>query len=220
MMFWKIGLFFLFIWVIIGAWMFEPPMSGVSNPEIYRIFYFHVPVALVTFLAYGLAMYHAIIFLGKRKLYDDKKSSTAALLGTIFCVLAAISGSIFAKQTWGMYWNWDPRETSIVVLLLIYLSYFSLRSAIADSMKKANLSAVYSILGFIAAVFTIFIWPRIAPGLHPGSPGDSSSGAFIVMSAKTWLVFGPSVLAFAGLYIWLYSLSLRIARLEEENLDV
>jgi len=219
-MFGKIGLLLLFAWVIIGAWMFEPPMSGVSNPEVYRIFYFHVPVALVTFMAYCLAMYHGLLYLRNRRLFDDKKSSTAALLGTIFCVLATVSGSIFARQTWGMYWNWDPRQTSIVVLLLTYLAYFSLRSAIADPLKKANLSAVYSILGFIAAVFTIFIWPRIAPGLHPGAPGDSTSGSFIVMSTKTWLVFGPSLLAFAGLYYWLYSLSLKISGLEEENLHV
>ena len=181
MMVWKVGILITFIWVIFGTWMFEPPMSSVATPEIYRIFYFHVPVALVTFVAYGLAMYQAIMYLKKKELQYDLKSSSAALLGTIFCILAAVSGSIFAKFAWGSFWNWDPRETSIAVLMLIYLAYFSLRTAVPDPSQKANLSAVYSILGFIAAIFTIFIWPRIAPGLHPGAPGDSSSGSFIVM---------------------------------------
>ncbi|MCD6161150.1 MAG: cytochrome c biogenesis protein CcsA [candidate division Zixibacteria bacterium] len=210
----KISVLVLFSWVIIGAYLIEPPMSGVSNPEIYRIFYFHVPIALVTFFAYGFTMFQAIMYLRKKELAYDYKSVSAASLGTVFCILATLSGSVFAKYTWGSFWNWDPRETSIAVLLLIYLAYFSLRSAISDPVRKANLSAVYSILGFIAAVFTMFIWPRITLGLHPGSPGDSASGAFIVMSAKTWLVFGPSILAFLLLYIWIYSISSKIKALE------
>jgi heme exporter protein C len=216
-MIWKILLLIGFSWVIIGAWTLQPPMSGVSNPEIYRIFYFHVPVALVTFIAYGLAMYQGLIYLKTRDLQYDMRSSSAALLGTIFGVLATISGSIFAKMAWRSFWNWDPRETSIVVLLLIYLAYFSLRSAIPDPGRRANLSAVYSILGFIAAIFTIFIWPRITPGLHPGSPGGSSSGKFIVMSGTTWMVFGPAIAAFLGLYYWIYELSVKIGILRERN---
>jgi len=217
-MVWKIGLFVIFVWVILGTWMFEPPMFGVSSPEIYRIFYFHVPVALVTFIAYGFAMYQGLRYLNKRDLLYDKKSETAALLGTIFCALAAGSGSVFAKFTWGTFWNWDPRETSIVVLLLIYLAYFSLRSAVADPIKKANLASVYSILGFISAIFTIFIWPRITPGLHPGAPGDTASGAFIKMSGQTWLVFGPSLAAFLIMYIWMYMLSMKVHALREGKL--
>lgn len=214
-MVWKLAILVLFSWVIVGTWLFGPPMSGVANPQIYRIFYFHVPVAIVTFMAYGLAMYQGLIYLKTKQLAADSKSSLAALLGTVFCVLATISGSIFAKMTWGKFWNWDPRETSIVVLLLIYLAYFSLRSAVPDRVRKANLSSVYSILGFLAAIFTIYIWPRITPGLHPGSPGSSTSGSFISMSGQTWLVFGPSVLAFIGLYLWIYQISVKINSLQE-----
>ena len=210
---WKFGILILFIWVIVAAWIFEPPMSGINNPEVYRIFYFHVPIAFVTFLAYGLAMYQGILYLKTKDITYDLKSSSAALLGTVFCALATITGSIFAKMTWGMYWNWDPRETSIVVLLLVYLAYFSLRSAIPDPVRKANLASVYSILGFLAAIFTIFIWPRITPGLHPGSPGDS--GVVISMSGSTWMVFGPSLVAFIGLYIWIYSLTVRVGAMQE-----
>jgi len=213
---WKIGLLLLLSWVIVGAWVWEPPMGGVSTPEIYRIFYFHVPMALVTFLAYGLAMIQGIAYLKRRDLEFDLRSSTAAVLGTIFCVLAAVSGSVFARFAWGSFWNWDPRETSILMLLLIYLAYFSLRAAVVDPERKARLSATYSILGFIAAVFTIFVWPRITPGLHPGAPG-SSGGKVIVMSARTLMVFVPSLVAFTSLFGWIYSLSLRVNRFVEED---
>lgn len=216
-MMYKIGILLLFCWVIIGAWILEPPMNSVSNPEIYRIFYFHVPIALVTFIAYGISMYQGILYLKTRRLTHDMKSSSAAALGTLYCILATISGSIFAKMTWGSFWNWDPRETSIVVLLLIYLAYFSLRSAIPDRVRRANLSSVYSVLGFLAAIFAIFIWPRITPGLHPGSAGDSP-GAVISMSGTTWMVFGPSLLAFFGLYYWIYDITVRVGVLQEEKI--
>ncbi len=82
-MFWKVGILVLFIWVIIGAWVFEPPMGGVQNPDVYRIFYFHVPVAMVTFIAYALAMYQGIMYLNKKDLKYDKRSSTAAVTGPL-----------------------------------------------------------------------------------------------------------------------------------------
>jgi len=217
-MIWKLLVLVLFIWVIIGAWLFEPPMMGVEGPEVYRIFYFHVPVALVTFFAYGLAMYNGLMYLNNRRLEYDDRSALAAALGTIFCALATLSGSVFAKFAWRSFWNWDPRETSIVVLLLIYLAYFALRSAVADAERRAALSAVYSVLGFISAVFTIFIWPRLTPGLHPGAPGDSS-GKFISMSTAAAIVFIPSLLAFTILFVWIYSLSVRISRLEQERAE-
>lgn len=193
-------------------------MVGVAVPEIYRIFYFHVPIALVTFLAYALAMYNGLLYLSNRNIEYDSKSSRAALLGTIFCALATVSGSVFAKFAWSSFWNWDPRETSIVVLLFVYLAYFALRSAITDPERRASLSAVYSVLGFIAAVFTIFIWPRMTPGLHPGAPGDSS-GKFITMSTNTALVFIPSLISFIILYTWIYMISVKIDRLEKSRLE-
>ena len=216
-MVWKISLFLLFSWVIIGTWAFDPPMKGVQNPEIYRIFYFHWPVALVTFLAYAFSMIQAMRYLSTKNLDDDYGSATAAALGTIFCLMATVSGSIFAKFAWNSFWNWDPRETSITVVLLIYLAYFSLRSAVTDPTKKASLAAVYSILGFIAATFAIFIWPRITPGLHPGSPGGSSDSKFIEMSGMTLLVVLPALLAFMILYGWMYSLSIRVNKLCKED---
>ena len=212
-MIWKLILLILFGWVLVASWLFEPPMSGVANPAVYRIFFFHVPIAIVTFIAYGVAMYHGLRYLSTKNLSYDSKSVSAAALGTLFCALATISGSIFAKYTWGSFWNWDPRETSIVVLLLVYCAYFSLRVSVAEPVRRANLAAVYSILGFISAVFTIFIWPRIAPGLHPGAPGDSSSGMFITMSPETWMVFLPSIAGFLILFYWLYILDFRIKRL-------
>ena len=213
-------------WVIVGAWIFPPPTPVIDRPEVFRIMYFHFPMALTTVVAFGLGMYYSIRYLKTRNLYYDTRQSIAARLGVIFCILAAISGSIFAKNTWGIgtpglagYWNWDPRETSIFMLLLVYGAFFALRSAISDPDQKANLSAVYSIFGFVATIFFIFIMPRIMPGLHPGAPEASgeSKGSVITFSLATASVLIPSCLAYIGVFLWMNKLSIDIAELEKGN---
>ena len=221
-MWWKVLILIALAWVCIGAWIFPPPTPVRHNPEVFRIVYFHFPMAIATVVAFGTAMFYSIRYLSTHDISNDLREASAARLGIIFCVLAAVSGSIFAKNTWGSYWNWDPRETSIFMLLLVYAAYFALRSAVADPEQKANLSAVYSLFGFVATVFLIFIMPRIMPGLHPGSPKPSgvSEGSIISFSFKTASVLIPSVLAHVGLFFWINNLAIVIAEEDKERADV
>jgi heme exporter protein C len=214
-MIWKVLLLLLISWVIVGAWVFPPPTPVIDDPEIFRIIYFHFPMAITTVVAYGLGMFYSIKYLSERNMKYDLREVASARLGTIFCVLAAISGSIFAKNTWGSYWNWDPRETSIFMLLLVYGAYFALRSAISDPDQRANLSAVYSIFGFVAAIFFVFIMPRIMPGLHPGAPRPTggSEGSIITFNLATASVLIPSCLAYIGVFIWMKNLTVDIIEL-------
>jgi heme exporter protein C len=166
-------------------------------------------------------MFYAIRYLSTKELRFDLRALTMVKLGVIFCVLAAITGSIFAKQTWGSYWNWDPRETSIFMLLLVYGAYLALRTAISDPAVRANLSAVYSILGFVAAIFFVFIMPRMMPGLHPGSPKPTgaSEGSIITFSLETASVLIPSILAHFMLLFWVNHVSVTVDELKEGNTD-
>jgi heme exporter protein C len=218
-MWWKILLFLILSWVIIGAWIFPPPTPIINNPEVFRIIYFHFPMAITTVVAFGLGMYYSIKYLSNRDLKYDLREVIAARLGIIFCVLAALSGSIFAKNTWGSYWNWDPRETSIFMLLLVYGAYFALRSAISDPDQRANLSGVYSIFGFVATIFFVFIMPRLMPGLHPGAPkpSGSSEGSIITFNLQTASVLIPSVLAYVGVFLWINKLSVDINEMGKGN---
>jgi heme exporter protein C len=140
----------------------------------------------------------------------------------MFCILATITGALWAKFNWGSYWNWDPRQTSIFILLLIYGAYFSLRSAIELEEKRATLSAVYAIVAGLTVPFFIFIMPRMMSGLHPGAQGDSSgSGPLFqsgMMAGNMRVLFYVSLIGFNLLYVWLFSLRLRIARLEDRQL--
>ena len=150
---------------------------------------------------------------------DDDRAVAAASLGFIFCVLAAVTGSIFAKITWGVFWNWDPRETSIFILLLIYGAYFALRGAIGVEEKRAALSAVYAIFAFVTVPFLIFIVPRVVPSLHPEDSIINENLEF-TMGPTVRVVLSASLILFTSLYLWLFSMARRVrtmSRLKTED---
>lgn len=208
-MFWQVLLGVWMTLVIAGAFLYAPPAEGLG--ELSRIAFFHIPVAWVAVLAFLVAMINSVQYLRRRDLENDLKAAVSSELGLAFSILATITGSIFAKSTWGSYWNWDPRETSIFVLLLIYGAYFALRSAVEGEERRASLSAVYSIVAFVTVPFLVFVVPRVYYSLHP-DPLVNTRGS-LDMEARMLQVFFASLIAFTGLYVWIYRLQLAIARL-------
>jgi len=204
---WKALLFLIMSYVIISAYLNPAPQQSLG--EVSRIFYFHVPVAWVSVLAFLVSMLNAVRYLKTRDMFYDVKSSSAAQIGLLFAFLATVSGSIWASVSWGSYWNWDPRQVSIFILLLIYGAYFALRSAIMENEKKATLSAVYSILSFITVPFLIFVIPRVFQSLHPAT-SVVNENLKIQMSAKVSLVFFPALIGFTILFFWIWSLQVKI----------
>ena len=148
----------------------------------------------------------------------DNAAAEAARLGFIFCILATVTGSIFAKVTWGSFWNWDPRETSVFILLLIYAAYFSLRGAVEIEERKATLSAVYSIFAFVTVPFLIFVVPRMTPSLHPEDSIVNANMKF-TMGPAVRMIFFSSLGLFTVLYFWMFSLAKRLKRMERIESD-
>jgi len=197
------------------SWLEFPLIPGLEEKA--RIIFFHVPTAWLSVMAFVTSMVFGIRYLRKRDMMDDIRSSSAAGLGLLFCILATATGAIWAKFNWGSFWNWDPRETSIFVLLLIYGAYFSLRSAIEVEEKRATLSSVYSIIAAVTVPFFVFIMPRIMTGLHPGAKGDPDGAGPVIefkMSPNMRVVFFASLIAFTLLFVWMFTLRVRAARLE------
>jgi heme exporter protein C len=190
-------------------WYEFPIVPGLEDKA--RILFFHVPMAWVTVVAFLVAMGYGIRYLVKKNPDDDIKSVSSASLGLMFCILATVTGSLWAKFNWGSFWNWDPRETSIFVLLLIYGAYFALRSALDADEKRATLSAVYSIIAGVTVPFFIFIMPRILQSLHP-DPIINSRGK-IDMNPTMLTVFLSSLAGFTSLYFWMWNLKVRLERL-------
>jgi heme exporter protein C len=148
----------MFLWV--------PAQQGLGNTG--RIIIMHVPAAWLSVLAFGVAAIYSGLYLRRRRAEDDDRAVAAVEQGFLFSILATATGSIFAKVVWGSFWNWDPRETSILILLLIYGAYFALRSAIDDGERRRQLAAVYAALAFVTVPLLIFVVPRLAESsLHP-----------------------------------------------------
>jgi heme exporter protein C len=199
----KIWQFGLLIWlglVTIAAFLWAPLAQGLG--EYTRILYFHVPVAWVTVLAFLIGAVYSIIYLRKRQIIYDQIAEAASHIGLIFCILATVTGSLWAKVSWGSFWNWDPRETSIFILLLIYAAYFALRSAIEQEERKAALGAVYSVLAFITVPFFVFIVPRVYATLHPDPLINAQ--AKINMDGKMLTTFLSALFGFTVLFFWLF----------------
>ncbi len=203
----------LSIWmavIIVAAFLYAGAAAGFPG-ETSRILFFHVPQAWVATLSFLLSMVASCMYLARRRVKADHLALSAAELGFLFCLLATVSGSIFAKATWGSFWNWDPRETSIVILLMIYGAYFALRSAVPDPEKRRVFAAVYAILAFVTVPFLVFVVPRITTSLHPG---DTMNPTKPGMDPKTLKVFLGSLFAYTGLFVWMLRLRIRVSSLE------
>ena len=184
----------------LGAVFFiVPPAEGLGN--YVRIAFFHIPTAWVAVVAFFGAAYWGARYLKTRELHYDAKSAHSAILGLIFTLMATVSGAVFSKLTWGAYWNWDPRQTTIFVLLLIYAAYVTLRMTMRDERARASSSAVYALFSFIAVPFLVFILPRMFFSLHP-SPVLNETGR-IDMDAVMLGTLVLSLIDMTLIYIWL-----------------
>lgn len=208
---WKTALFFWMGLVIIGAFLWAPLAQGLG--EYTRILYFHVPTAWVTVIAFLLGAVYSFLYLKRRDLLMDQYAEAASQLGFLFCILATITGSVWAKMSWGSFWNWDPRETSIFILLLVYAAYFALRSAIEHPERRAALGSVYSLLAFITVPFFVFIVPRIYASLHP-DPLINTEGK-IKMDGKMLTVFLSSLFGFTVIFFWMFKTKLDLISIKQ-----
>ena len=209
---WFLGLSMaVIIWV---AFLWARPAANFVG-ESSRIVFFHVPQAWVATLAFLLAAVHSALYLKNRRVESDEAAAGAARLGIVFCILATITGSIFAKVMWNAYWNWDPRETSIALLLLVYGAYLGLRGAIEEPERRATLSAAYALAAFVTVPFLMFAVPRLYSSLHPDTVINARGK--VEMSTDIRVVFFSSTAAFTALFFWLYSLDRKVSRIVRER---
>lgn len=197
--------------VTVAAFFWAPSAAGFKG-ESARIVFFHVPQAWVAVLAFCVNLVASLRYLRKRNPLDDARAAAAARLGLIFSVLATVTGSIFANVMWNSFWNWDPREVSIVILLLIYAAYFALREAVPDDERRASLSAAYAVLAFVTMPFLVFVVPRIYWSLHPDTIIGATGKLKLQMESRMLQTLLGSLVGFTGLFVWLYTLDVRLAR--------
>ena len=208
----------LWLWisaVVVGAFFYAPLAQGFIG-ESSRILFFHVPMAWVSFVAFIAAGVWSLLYLYRgRQPRHDRAAAAAVELGLLFGVLATVTGSLWARIMWNAYWNWDPRQTSIVVALLFYAAYLALRSAVEDGNTRARLSAAYAVLGLAVAPFLFFIMPRIMFSLHPQSV-INAQGKVEVESRMVQVLLAGSA-GFTALFFWVHNLRCRIQALSDRK---
>jgi heme exporter protein C len=184
----------------------------VTQGSVQRIMYVHVPMAWVAYLAFGVVFVASILFLWSRSLRVDRVAHASAEVGVIFTGLAIATGSIWGKPTWGTWWTWDARLTSVALLFVLYLGYLMLRGMIDDPERRARYCAV---LGIIAALdiplvhFSVLWWRTLhqPPSIRPGSSA---------MPAEILIALLVNVLAFTLLYLYFVTKRTRGLALAEE----
>ncbi len=164
----------------------EDADQGISQ----RIFYFHVPIALTAYACFGWGAWKALRLLWRRDERYDLESYVGVHLGTIFGSLTLLTGSIWAKASWGHWWLWEEDQLVLfLVLSLFYSAYFMLRFSIEEGPRRANISAVYALFG-VVLVPVSFLAIRLAENvIHPTvftREGPQMTGVMFLTFCVAW----------------------------------
>jgi heme exporter protein C len=208
----------LWLWMAAALWasFFYAPLAAGFIGQSSRILFFHVPMAWTAFLGFIVAAVWSGMYLSTRRPAHDRAAAVAVEIGFVFCVLATVTGALWARIMWGAYWNWDPRQTSIILVLIFYGAYLALRGAVEDDEKRARLSAVYALLGVVVTPFFFFIVPRITFSLHPDSVINSE--AKVNMDPRIFYVMLAAFVGYAALFFWMLNLGRRVRALAASSL--
>jgi heme exporter protein C len=162
-------------------WVPDDVDQGFSQ----RIFYIHVPVALTAYACFGWGAWKALRLLWTRETRYDLESYTAVHMGVIFGILTLVTGSIWARISWGVWWSWGERQLVLfLVLFLFYSAYFMLRYSTEPGPRRERMSAVYALFG-VVLIPVSFLAIRLAEGfIHPtvftrGGPQMAGSMFFV-----------------------------------------
>jgi len=173
---------------------------------VQKIFYIHVPSAFLAFFAFFITFLTSIMYLRTRNVKWDMIAYSSAEIGVVFCTIVLITGPIWAKPVWNVWWTWDPRLTTTLILWFIYIAYLMLRSTVKES-QRSNYAAVFGIIGFANVPLT-FMATRLWRTIHP----VVITGGGINISGPMQLTLMLTFVAFCFLFF-----SLLISRVELEH---
>lgn len=203
---------FAFAVAAVTVWSFlVPDAIGFQRPELARVFFWHFPCPILATLLLGVGAWFSFKFQRTKNLVWDVRSVACMELGYIFCLMTMATGIIFSKVQWDAWWQNDPRQTSFLMVLLIYAAYFGLRGALQDDIKRASNSGIYALSALLPMLFLTFVFPRL-PGVESFHPNESIMKGQI-KGQYAYVVI--AVMALMGwLSVWMYRLRVRAGVLE------
>lgn len=144
---------------VLAFWV--PGAASFQQPDTARIIFFHLPCAFVCAGLVLLTAWFATKYLATRRAFWDIRLAAAIELAFLFCVLTLVTGIVFSRAQWGAWWQWDPRQTSFLMVFLMMGASLALRAGIADEVKRASASATYAVATVLPLIFLIFVFPRL-----------------------------------------------------------
>ena len=184
-----------------------------TQGNVQRIMYLHVPSVWVAYLAFAVVLVASIVYLVRRAEAADRLAHASAEVGVLFTGLTIATGSIWGKPTWGTWWTWDARLTTVSILFVMYLGYLLLRGMIEDRARGARFAAV---LGIVAAFniprvhFSVYWWRTLHQPPSLVKPGPGTMPGIIVTALLV------NFAAFTLLYAYFVTRRARVLRLEAE----
>ena len=183
------------------------PVESTMGP-VQKIFYLHLPVAINTFAAALVLFVASIGYLWQRSLHWDDLAAAAGKVTVLYGAVLLVTGMVWARSAWGMWWTWSPRLTFSLVLLLLYAVYLLVRPAIESPQRRAVVGAVYGIAAFVD-VPVVYLSVKLMPDIHPSSIALAPQ---MKLTLLAWFV--PVSLLMAGLIRGRYRLNRRLRALE------
>ena len=176
-----------------------------------RIIYFHISTAWVGFLAFFVTFVAGVGYLRTQARRWDIVALSSAEIGTAFMLGVLVSGSIWAKPAWGVWWVWDERLTISLIQFLVYVGYLMLRSAVDDPTRRARFAAVYGVVAFISVPIN-FVAIRMWRTQHPLMFGTEGGG----LSSNMMFAFFFCLITFTVWYVTLMAHRIRLERLRDD----
>ena len=146
-------------------------LPGGRDPTSYLIIFVHIPSAWNMFVAFTITLVGSILYLVKENVKYDVIGFSSAVIGVIYGVVAIVTGMLWANAVWGSPWNWDPRETATLIMLLAYIGYIALRGSISDPERIRVLSSTYAVAAYITLPVT-YLSAILFQSLHEQLPSQ------------------------------------------------
>jgi heme exporter protein C len=182
---------------------------------VQKIFYFHVPLAWVTFLSFFIVFLNSVMFLWKRERSYDIMAHAAAEVGVVSCTLVLVTGPLWGKPIWGAWWTWDSRLTTTLILWLIYIAYLMLRQYGGEAGQLSRFSAVLGVVGFldVPLIHISVEWWRT---LHPPPVVISREGFGAGLPPEMLTTLMVSLTAMTLFFLYVMSRRITLAELRDE----
>lgn len=189
------------------------PYRSILNETIRNTF-FHITMWFAMFILLIAAVYYAFKYLRTKELDYDHKSKSLTVIAVLYGILGLVTGSIWARFTWGTWWTTDVKLNMAAISMLLYFAYFVLRSSVKDQDQEARLASAYSIFAFFTMIPLVFVIPRLTDSLHPGNGGNPALGGEDLDNTLR-IIFYPAIIGFTLLGVWMSTLYYRYKIVQE-----